>query len=120
MGYSSHIYFAIRSGGGHGDDLRFEWGRSPYDGNVYSSTPIGSLPYNEWHMFTGTYDGSTVKTYKDGALVNTVANVTLNPSFGQVRFSNNSNGFEGSVDDARVYNRALSDAEVSALYNVYN
>jgi len=71
-----------------------------------------------WHHFAATYDGSsTVKLYLDGHLVATQSRSGLATvdNFTIGLRTNNGNNFPGLVDDIRVYNSALSDAEVQAL-----
>jgi hypothetical protein len=73
---------------------------------------------NKWQHVTVTLTGSTLKTYLNGTLVSTNNSA-----------SNNSNGtaatigsdivhgrpFDGNIDDVRIYNRALSDAEIRVV-----
>src|SRR5262249_14471930 len=76
-----------------------------------------------WHMVTGTYDGATVRVYVDGALsgsgarTNGLANTTTGPTIGAYNASGIMGGFfNGSIDGVRIYSRALSAAEVTALW----
>jgi hypothetical protein len=81
---------------------------------------------NGWHMATATVDrpAGSVKLYIDGVLKDTGSiDNTSNSINGQLRIGsdyNDGHEFAGSLDDARIYSRALSDAEIAALYNVYN
>lgn len=83
-----------------------------------------SLPLNTWHLLTATYDNRSLAFYVDGALQGTA---TL-PAESVIRYSSSSFGiggggawfFNGLIDDARVYNRALSANEAAALYSQYN
>ncbi len=89
------------------------------------TTFVSSLADNSWHMLTGVYNGANVSLYIDGTFASTTVNngtpnVIYYQSGGDAigrggNFSGNYWG--GSVDDVRIYNRALSAAEVSALYN---
>ena len=80
------------------------------------------LTYDDgsWHLVTGTWDGSDVILYIDGLEVGSTAqtlnaNVIYNINVG--RDSANTNAyFNGTIDDVRIYNRALSAADVAALY----
>lgn len=85
-----------------------------------SSTGSPALNDNNWHLATGTWDGQVVKVYVDGILYNTRnASGTLTHTSDPFNIGSNSNGsnlHSGSIDEARVYNRALSPAEVQALY----
>ena len=76
----------------------------------------------EWHYVVGVRDGSNLHMYVDGVLENT-------GSISDSDYSNNSpitigaynSGdyyFSGSIDDVRIYNRALSEGEVKALYDL--
>lgn len=80
-----------------------------------------------WHMFTGVYNTSGIKTYIDGVLKESV-NFT---SYG-IYYSNatlflgaESTGvvsckdpyFNGKLSDFRMYYTALSDSDILALYN---
>ncbi len=71
-----------------------------------------------WQMIAGTYDRNTLNLYVDGALV-TTANYP-----GIDTFSSNTltigagyNYYIGHLDEARIYSRALSAAEIAAIYN---
>jgi hypothetical protein len=95
------------------------------------TSPAAGVAANTWTHVCFTYDGGTassgVKIYINGAAVDN-ANSTAG-SFGGpntaslpfrigTRFVSNAaaSPFNGSIDDIRVYNRVLSAAEVSALY----
>ena len=74
-----------------------------------------------WHHFVGTYDGSTHRTYVDGVPKNTLSEsgtgvlsgsqYILGASSPTTEFVN------GSIDEGRIYNRALSADEISHNYN---
>jgi len=72
---------------------------------------------NEWHHVAATYDGSIMKIYLDGELKATKAvtgNIIANTdplSIGtQVGYSGEY--FQGSLDEVRVWNRALTECEI--------
>ncbi len=76
-----------------------------------------------WHHIAGVYDGSNVLIYVDGALRGTTpaAGITL-PATGNAlelggRCNGNAYPWNGSVDDVRLYSRALSAAEIGADMN---
>ena len=81
-----------------------------------------------WYHVTGTYNRTSgeQKFYLDGALVKTVAHppgntiVPLtsipNMRIGGVAGAASFGFIEGIIDDVRVYNKALSDAEIVNLY----
>jgi len=76
---------------------------------------------NAWHLVTATFDGSTIRIYLDGALKISYTGAALasntDPlSLGSLHGA--SQFFPGSIDDARIYGRALSATEVAQLYAV--
>jgi predicted metalloprotease len=79
-----------------------------------------TLSLNNWYQLVGTYDGSIVKLYVNGVLINS------NPATLLIGDNNlpvcigsrlGSNSFKGLADDVRIYNRALTQDEVLAIYN---
>ena len=73
-------------------------------------------PDLEWHHFAATYDGTTIRWYGDGSLIgeaaydiNTVDNVQMGKS------ADNDNYFPGIIDDVRIYNKALTEAEIGQI-----
>ncbi len=78
-------------------------------------------PVHAWTHFAVTFDGTTVKVYRDGALVY-AGGQAYEPSLGNVPlWLGRSQGlgyeyFSGFMGEVRVYNRAISDTEVSNLY----
>ncbi len=84
---------------------------------------IGSsgLSLNTWYYLTGTWDGTTVSLYVNGVLIaSSTETITPTPAYdltlGEDGTHWSSYHLNGLLDDARVYNRSLSAAEVSALY----
>jgi len=78
------------------------------------------LSANTWYHLAATYDGTTFSAYRDGVLI------TGNPgSWGAPNAESNSlklgrhaaaaQFFTGTVDDARVYNRALTAEEIQEV-----
>jgi gliding motility-associated-like protein len=86
----------------------------------YPSTPSVGV----WTYIVATYDGRISKFYKNGVLERTVDFLTLQDldlcSGGELIFGATFATFPfyytGKIDDIRLYNRALSDSEVSQLY----
>jgi hypothetical protein len=74
-----------------------------------------------WHHIVYDYDGSTFTGYVDGVQkISQTAAAILNPSTGNLLFASFNGGqnyFNGSLDDVRIYNRALSASEIKLLYN---
>ena len=75
-----------------------------------------------WYQVAGTYDGTTIKTYENGVLDRQLAasgnmdTVTYPLTLG--RSADTAVAYwNGLIDDARVYNRVLSAAEIAALFN---
>jgi hypothetical protein len=78
---------------------------------------------NQWQSLIVTYDGSTMKYYRNGIL-NSVENVIQggidNCTGGSLNFGrywNCCNYLHGKLDDIGIWNRALTQQEISSLYN---
>ena len=76
------------------------------------------LPVNTWSHLAATYDGSMLRLYVNGTQVGTrtVAGPLLTSS-GVLRLGGNSvwgEYFSGRLDEIRIYNRALTTAEIQA------
>src|SRR3989338_989114 len=79
---------------------------------------------NVWQHLTCTYDGSIVSIYKDGILLGSSAAsaVTYSDSGASINIGRRDEGggglyFPGLIDDLRIYNRALSQAEIKTDMN---
>ncbi len=76
-----------------------------------------------WYHLVDTFDGVTEKIYVNGALIASGAGSTTQASENNVMLgrhvgSSGSTYLDGTVDEARVYKRALSSDEVSQLYRL--
>jgi N-acetylneuraminic acid mutarotase len=80
-----------------------------------STTPA----LNSWYHLAMTHDGQTLRLYVDGVL-----NASM-PAPGDIIPTKNSviiganglgNVFKGIIDEAQIFSRALSDAEILAIY----
>jgi PKD repeat protein len=76
------------------------------------------LAANVWTHLATTYDGATMKLYVNGALVASRSQTgTVASSTGPLRIGGDSiwgEYFTGLIDEVRVYNRALSQAEIQS------
>ena len=77
-----------------------------------------TLPLNTWTHMAATYDGATLRLFQNGVEVDTeLAFGGISVSSGALRIGGNtvwSEWFAGRIDDVRVYDRALSPAELNA------
>lgn len=80
------------------------------------------LPSQTWIHIAGTYDGSTARLYVDGVLIDSKP-ITgdFGPDSNSFILGGNGNGnmvserFPGQIDEIVLYNRALTDNEISHL-----
>ena len=79
------------------------------------------IPLNTWTHLAATYDGSTLRLYVNGTQVGSRAvSGSLATSTGALRIGGNSlwgEYFAGRIDEVRIYNRALTAAEIQADMN---
>ena len=91
------------------------------EGTWYPAS-FGNLQADTWYHLAATYDGYNLKAYRDGVLITNNSDPSGLPDaegetlkFG--RHVLTEDYFSGTVDDVRIYNYALSDGEITALYN---
>jgi hypothetical protein len=92
------------------------------EGDLHTATNLSS-----WSLVSVTYDGASKKIYINSDMVASMSWSSLvetNPNgISRIGAYSNSPGgsdycFNGLIDDVRIYDRALSAAEVQALYNM--
>ncbi|MCP4358082.1 MAG: DUF11 domain-containing protein [Chloroflexi bacterium] len=89
-------------------------------GTTNTLTSDGELIEDQWNHFVATYDGITLKAYINGALDNTLTldNAILACTDGaSFILGDESQGFEGSIDEVTAYGTVLSEFEVKDIYN---
>ncbi|MDI6447745.1 LamG-like jellyroll fold domain-containing protein [Anaerobaca lacustris] len=102
--------------------LGFKTTGAPPEWTATATNAAAALFDGEWHHTAATYDGQTKTIYLDGAAVITAA------ASGQIESSNGrlllgagrdltppTHLLVGRLDDARIYNRALSAAELAGV-----
>jgi Concanavalin A-like lectin/glucanases superfamily len=126
-GSSVSYILAKISAGGSGKFLRVDNGSLLCEVTSSTTTAVagGTLSLNQWQHVAMTFDSGTgvVTSYKNGIAI---GSGTGTPNFHSdapydLAIGNNPNNttryFDGTIDDVRVYNRALSPADVLTLYN---
>ncbi len=99
--------------------IQFYHNGTATNGTVSSSAPLIA---GQWYHVAGIYDSSAgkLRLYLNGVLVSEVT-ATGTSSDGNSPFyigrNDEGNYFDGIIDDVAIFNRALTDAEVSTLYN---
>jgi hypothetical protein len=100
-------------------------------GNSPGGTSTATIDTAQWYMLTVVYSlaNTQVTFYKNGVFAGSSANNVLSPNantnaalyIGKDDPQNNTNyDLVGSLDDVRIYNRALSVHEINKLYNLTN
>jgi len=70
----------------------------------------------DWHHLAATYDGTTIVGYADGHQTGSLDQVLDTEGVLQIgKRADNTNLFNGMVDEVRVYSRALPQAEIASL-----
>ena len=87
-----------------------------FNGKVAFTTSASAIPVNSWTHLAVTYDGASVRLFVNGLLVATKAQTGVIETNGNgVRIGGNvpyGEYFKGLIDEVRVYNRALTAAEI--------
>jgi hypothetical protein len=104
--------------------LRLEASRKPRaavfdaNGNGVDVPAVGPVPADVWTHVAAVFDGSTLRIYVNGAVQGTAPNAPA-PADGasalEIGRSGGVSGFDGNIDEARVYARALTGQEIAAL-----
>jgi hypothetical protein len=125
-GSCSFSSYALYTGGSAPADQGTRFYIHSAAGNFASPRAPDSMWNNQWHMLAGTYDGGTVRLYLDGTEVGST------PAMGSITYNLASHNdfvigtlkdpacveqtnFSGSIDEPRVYGRALAPAEIALL-----
>ncbi len=91
-------------------------------GHYYVEAPE-IIPLNSWTHIAGTYDGTTMRLYINGTEVATLTqSFTIYTNDKQAYIAGVPDGsakFNGKVDDARIYRRALDPEEIGDLAGDY-
>ena len=91
---------------------------------IHTLNTYENLAVNSWTQVIYSRIGHNYSLYVDGTLIGTVADNSPNlpTATGWVlgKMMGTSHNFSGSIDDIRIYDRALSAAEVAALYQLEN
>ena len=75
-----------------------------------------------WYHVAGVWDGTALRVYVNGGL-NVISSSTLSPGAGSSSLKIGARGhdagtpFAGLIDEVAVFNRALTAAEIQAIYN---
>ncbi|MDD5326432.1 MAG: LamG domain-containing protein [Phycisphaerae bacterium] len=92
----------------------------PVDGSFNDVGDVNKV----WHHVAGTYDGSSVKLYVDGLLKDiTPCTGNIKTNSKRLLFAASETGsstqqefyYDGRIDEVRIYNRALTPAEIMNL-----
>ena len=119
--YNWRIYF------GDGEEAFFQVMDTQPEGTSIKATTNIVLDM-QWHHVAGTYDGARYKLYIDGVqdtdpveatgpVPNDVSNVFALGAFVKKNPDDIKRYFNGCIDNVRVYNRALSAAEINDIFS---
>ncbi len=108
-------------GGGSG------WSLTSYnsDGTLLNGNSTGLPTVNTWYHFVISRNEESFRAYLNGKLLGLVTANGKKPGYGsdQTKFyigsRHSGQGFLGSIDELKVFDRVLTDEEVKALYTSY-
>lgn len=95
----------------------FVYGTNSYQFNLNTSTQVKD---NQWHLITAVRDGAAGRIFIDGTLAATATGTLQALQARAVAIGHDirdaGDYFAGSIDDVRIYERALTGADAGALY----
>ena len=89
-------------------------------GSIFTAAGTAAAALNTWTHVATTYDGTNLRYYQNGVLVKTTAHSgAINVSTGVLHIGGDSSVdmFKGLIDEVRVYNTALSAAQITTDMN---
>ncbi len=101
---------------------RFRFAISAADGTQTSADSTTTITVGQFYHVAGTYDGTTLSIYVNGVLeASTVPGFSLDYGteplfFGTSGVSSFDGKLNGLLDDVGIYNRALTAAEIQAIF----
>ncbi len=105
-----------------GNDVRLRFRLKAGGSTTSLVASSGNFVNGQWIHVAGTYDGSNMRVYVDGVEVGSAAKTGVVGSNPAVPFwiggnpdSPTSRPWDGKIDDVRLYDGALSPAEIQAL-----
>ena len=124
-GYAHGIWGGITGTNSQVGVVNFQ--AQPYNTSItYPSNSSGNVMINNWYNYTVTYtkNDSTLKYYINNGLVdikylNFNIGYNTNPLWigSQQSIYSTTKTFDGKIDDIGIWNRALTQQEITALYN---
>jgi hypothetical protein len=95
-------------------------------GGTWGGANILNVSLNEYHHIVYTFDNGIATAYIDGIQTSyltgqtaVIGSNTMNLLIGKANWSNvNSPNFHGIIDEIQIYNRALTETEVTSMYTV--
>ncbi len=94
----------------------------PWPTNQLIATVTGGIPLNTWTHIACTYDYANLKIYVNGSQIGTLAvgAKSVVNSASNLRISSDDNGnvfFDGLIDEAQIWDRALTEDEIYDIIN---
>jgi hypothetical protein len=89
---------------------------------AYRYSSGAAITTGVWQHVAVTYDGTNIRFYKNGALISTVAAGGRLYSSAEVLYIGTYETigtflYSGTIDELRIYNKKLTDTEISQLYS---
>lgn len=121
VGLVNHAYPDLFLGF-HGTQFKWQFRNAQ---GVYAACYAGEAPLGEWFHVVGTYDGQVARLYVNGVEICTDEHTGDIPmaaspwTIGAIPLSGNVNGdaLIGTVDDVRIYDKALTESAIVTIYN---
>ncbi len=114
IGWGGFVFYTTPDGGVHvGTDVATRF--------TPTQLPNYTVKLYQWQHFAFTFDNGTAKFYRNGVLLASKTGMTNPVAWGGllIGHSDPAAAIHGMVDEVRVYDRALQDAEVSRTANFY-
>jgi hypothetical protein len=117
--------------GGSGLTIRTGAGNSQTTPGIYNwSGPTSDNLLSQWQHIVGTYDGVTMRFYQNGILKSSIShngnlfydngNLWFGKGISGASLPGNNGFFSGKIDDVGIWNRVLTQQEITNLYDGCN
>jgi glucose/arabinose dehydrogenase len=93
----------------------------------YTASPDVSVKPGTFHQITGTFNGSSIKIYKDAHFIgetkhpgNYTGDAGIPLTIGSAAYCASCNRWSGTIDDLRIYTRTLGPEQVKEIFDNYD